>query len=157
MKKNSRMILNTGTTSLILIFTVLALVVFALLSLSSANVQWKLAQKMAERTTQYYEGENEAAKRLYQVGEMLEQLASDCDREAEFLAMARKAAEETEGIQWENGKICWQTEISEKQQLRVEVLPVYPQQEGAAAWRLDCWKLETAAQWENRQTMELFQ
>ena len=156
MKKKNRMILNTGTTSLILIFTVLALVVFALLSLSSANVQWKLAQKMAERTTQYYEGENEAARLLQQVGEMLNQIARDCSREEEFLSQARQAAQEAEELRWENERICWETEVSEKQQLRVEVLPVYPQQEGTAAWRLDCWKLERTGQWENRQTMELF-
>ena len=156
MKKKNRMILNTGTTSLILIFAVLALVVFALLSLSSANVQWKLSRKMAERTTQYYEGENEASEILYQVGNMLDQLAGEYSRE-DFLIQAKEAAENTEGLQWKDGKICWQTEISDKQQLSVAVIPSYPGQKGEAAWRLDCWKLETTGQWENRQTMELYQ
>lgn len=156
MKKNRRMILNTGTTSLVLIFTVLALVVFALLSLSSANAQWKLAQKMAERATQYYEGENEAQQTLYQVGELLDEIAAGSGEEA-FLSQVRKAVEETDGLAWEDGKICWQTAVSEKQQIQAEVLPVYPGQNGEAAWRLERWELEETAEWENKQSVELFQ
>lgn len=155
MKKNRRIILNTGTTSLILIFTVLALVVFALLSLSSANAQWKMAQKMAERATQYYEAENEAQRILHQVGTRLDELASGNGEEA-FLAQAGQIAEEIAGLTWEDGKICWETTVSEKQRIRAGVRPVYPVEEGEAAWRLERWKLEASQEWENGQEMELF-
>ena len=56
MGKN-RMIINTGTTSLIMIFGVLALVTFAAMSLSAAGAGWRMAEKMAERTSAYYQAE----------------------------------------------------------------------------------------------------
>lgn len=54
MEQKKKSVINVGTTSLVLIFAVLALVVFAMLSYISANAQWKLAEKMAERMTAYY-------------------------------------------------------------------------------------------------------
>ena len=45
---------NIGMSSLILIFIVLCLTVFGLLSLSSAGSDWKLARKNAEAVRGYY-------------------------------------------------------------------------------------------------------
>ena len=57
MEQKKKSVINIGTASLVLIFTVLALIIFAMLSYTSANAQWKKAEKMAERMTAYYTGQ----------------------------------------------------------------------------------------------------
>ena len=48
---------NIGTSSLILIFIVLCLVTFGLLSLSNAKSDWNLAEKNKDAVTVYYEAD----------------------------------------------------------------------------------------------------
>lgn len=66
MNRKDRRVIHIGTVSMVLIFAVLALVTFALLSWSSAQVQWKLAEKLAQRTDSYYEAETQAVLWLEQ-------------------------------------------------------------------------------------------
>lgn len=50
--------INIGTASLLMVFLTLFLITFALLSLSAAKNDYEFSQKMAERTTLYYEEQN---------------------------------------------------------------------------------------------------
>ncbi|MGL6294020.1 hypothetical protein, partial [Eubacterium aggregans] len=59
MKKGFQM-MNVGTSSFLVIFTVLALVTFAVLSVSSTNADKQLSDKVLESTTAYYQAENQA-------------------------------------------------------------------------------------------------
>lgn len=56
--------MNIGSTSLILIFIVLCLATFGLLSLSSAKGDWNLAQKGAAAAHVYYQADREGEKFL---------------------------------------------------------------------------------------------
>jgi len=49
---------NIGIASLLVIFLVLCLVVFAALSLSTATNDYKQSLKQAQHVTEYYEGES---------------------------------------------------------------------------------------------------
>lgn len=53
---------NIGTSSLILIFIILCLTIFGLLSLSSAGSDWNLAQKNAQSIKGYYEADGQAVE-----------------------------------------------------------------------------------------------
>jgi len=57
MNKEKRKIgfVNIGTASLLVAFLTLCLVAFAMLTLSTAKSDYKFSQKLAERTTSYYE------------------------------------------------------------------------------------------------------
>jgi len=57
MNKEKRKIgfVNIGTASLLVAFLTLCLVAFAMLTLSTAKSDYKFSQKLAERTTAYYE------------------------------------------------------------------------------------------------------
>ena len=57
--------LNIGTSSVLIIIVILCLVCFAGLSITSANADYRLSQKLAERTTAYYSACNEAQQTLY--------------------------------------------------------------------------------------------
>ena len=46
--------LNIGTASLLVVFLTLCLVSFAMLSLSTAKSDYEFSQKLAQKTTAYY-------------------------------------------------------------------------------------------------------
>ena len=66
-----------GSSSLLVTFIILCLVSFATLSIVSANADYKLSDKVLERTTAYYEASNEAETQLSQLhGELAAAYAS---------------------------------------------------------------------------------
>lgn len=82
MKRN----INIGTTSLILIFIVLCLSTFGLLSLSNARGDWNLADKNAGAVRTYYEADARGEQFVQMVDRVLRETAdrglSGTDREA---------------------------------------------------------------------------
>lgn len=70
MKNKASMGVNIGTSSILIIVVTLTLICFAGLSLASANADYKLCLKLADRTTAYYE----ATSKVH------EQLANDCTK-----------------------------------------------------------------------------
>ncbi|MEG1431394.1 hypothetical protein [Eubacterium sp.] len=78
MKKGFHM-MNVGASSFLVIFTVLALVTFAVLSVSSANADQQLSDKVLESTTAYYQAENQAEETLAQIDQALSQGAPPDD------------------------------------------------------------------------------
>lgn len=56
--------INIGFSSILVIFVILCLVSFATLSVVSANADYKLSAKLADRTTAYYTACNKAYEQL---------------------------------------------------------------------------------------------
>lgn len=64
-KKNKRVsapVVNIGSSSLLVIFLILCLVVFAVLTLTSAQKDYQYSQRIAERNTEYYAAVAEAER-----------------------------------------------------------------------------------------------
>lgn len=70
-KKFSYPPLQIGTSFMLLIFVILCMVTFAVLSLSSSMKDYEYSMKNAERTTEYYESCNQAEEKLAQIDEDL--------------------------------------------------------------------------------------
>lgn len=64
---------NIGTTSLILIFIVLCLSTFGLLSLSNAKGDWNLADKNARAVRMYYEADGQGERFVQMVDRALQE------------------------------------------------------------------------------------
>lgn len=60
MKKSRNFEMNIGASSILVIIIILTLVCFAGLSLASANADYQLCLKLADRTKAYYEAASEA-------------------------------------------------------------------------------------------------
>ena len=56
--------MNIGSASILLVFVILCLVSFAVLSIVSANADSKLSARVLERTTAYYAACNQAEQSL---------------------------------------------------------------------------------------------
>lgn len=60
MKENKGLIINVGTSSVVLILLVFALSVFALLSIRASNSELQLAKRTGESVQEYYEADRTA-------------------------------------------------------------------------------------------------
>ena len=56
--------MNIGSASILLVFVILCLVSFAVLSIVSANADSKLSARVLERTTAYYAACNQAEEQI---------------------------------------------------------------------------------------------
>lgn len=68
-KKNSP-IVNIGSSSMLVIFLILCLVTFSVLSLSSASSDYNFTKRIAERTTDYYSASNTAEELLNELDKL---------------------------------------------------------------------------------------
>lgn len=78
---------NIGLPSILLIFVVLCLVSFGVLSLVSANADQKLSQKVLDRSSAYYEACNRAEEMLCSVDERLRTAYQSSHSTEEYMEM----------------------------------------------------------------------
>ena len=85
--------INIGLTSLILIFIILCLATFSLLSLSSARGDQSLAARSARAVTEYYRADAEGEKWLKQADAILQkEMTKKAMDQEEIQALAKKMA-----------------------------------------------------------------
>lgn len=86
MNKKKNFPMNIGLSSILLIFVVLCLVSFSILSIVSANADKKLSQKVMNRSIAYYNACNEAEAAIKDIDEQLHTIYSNSADTASYLA-----------------------------------------------------------------------
>ena len=109
-----------GGSSLLVIFAVLCLTVFALLGLSTVQAGSRLSQATAQAVSAYYQ--------------------ADCQAEEVFARL--RSGEMPAGVTKAGSRYSYTCPISDTQQLQVEL------QRGAGGWTVLCWQAESTADWE---------
>ena len=117
-----------GGSSLLVIFAVLCLTVFALLGLSTVQAGGRLSRARAEAVAEYYQ--------------------ADCDAEEIFARLHR--GEVPAGVTQRDGVYSYSCPISETQQLRVEL------SKRGEEWTVLRWQAESTALWENDDTLHVW-
>ena len=133
---------NIGSSSILLIFVILCLVSFAVLSIVSAQTDYKLSRKLAERTTKYYKANNEVESYLRDLQASLEKIYEDSATAEEYFAVA--GHDTTFSIQ-----------LSEQQMLNVHLTILYPG-DGKGYYEINTWKVETQDTLELDDTLPVF-
>lgn len=127
--KTNHVNLNLGTSSLLLIFVVLSLVSFAVLSLSSALSDKKLTDKTVDKNVSYYSACNEAYEKLADLDKKLIDIYKASADEASYL----KACEDLD--------LEMTIPVTEYQGLEVKVIPNYPLSDEDTFYSISSWKL----------------
>lgn len=141
---------NIGTSSLILIFIVLCLTIFGLLSLSSAGSDWKLAQKNAEAVRGYYKADSQAVEFVA----MVEEVLSHCRRAEDEEEYLRRIKEELGGFfQEETGIVQTDIEMLYGQMLRIELEIDRKEESG---YRILAWKVYHSVDYEIDKTIPVW-
>ena len=120
--------MNIGSASILLVFVLLCLVSFAVLSIVSANADSKLSARVLERTTAYYAACNQAEQSLAGMDKTLQRMyASSDSEEAYFVAVG-------------HGK-SYVIPISDLQTLQVTIEILYPESDEDTFYRITAWQV----------------
>lgn len=154
MKRNKQQstFINIGSSSLLMVFLVLCLTTFAILSLSSAQSDYSFSKKFAEHKTEYYEASSRAEMIL---GEIDQLLAENSDQ-----ITARLDGKEIDNIPLSctgaDGEtvISYQVPSGEKQALNV-VLLVTNDSEHENYYKIQAWQLISTEEWNGDNSLNL--
>ena len=120
--------MNIGSASILLVFVILCLVSFAVLSIVSANADSKLSARVLERTTAYYAACNQAEQSLAGMDKTLHRMyASSGSEEAYFVAVG-------------HGK-SYVIPISDLQTLQVTIEILYPESDEDTFYQITAWQV----------------
>lgn len=131
MPKKDNFNMNIGLSSILLIFVVLCMVSFGVLSIVSANADRKLSQKVLTRSLSYYEACNQAEEMLYEVDSVLHQAffsTKDSDSYHSYTASVPR---------------CYSYPISDSQELQVILEFPYPDSSTSPFYKITSWKIIT--------------
>ena len=128
--KESPFQVHIGSSSILLIFVILCLVSFATLAIVSANADYKLSAKVADRTTAYYEANNLAQQKLAQLDAKLTALYAQASNKEEYFSTA--GHEESFLIP-----------LSDIQGLWVSVNILYPETPPDTCYEITAWQVIT--------------
>lgn len=120
--------INIGSSSILLVFVILCLVSFAVLSIVSANADNKLSARVLERTTAYYTACNQAEQSLAGMDQTLRRVyESSADEETYFASVG-------------HGK-SYVIPISDLQSLQVSIDILYPQTAEDPFYQITSWQV----------------
>ena len=128
MKSPKSININLGISSILLIFFVLSMVSFAVLSLSSALSDKKLTEKTVLKNTTYYDACNR-----------MQYMLADLDKE--YMDYYADSSSEQEYINACTASTTLTVDVSEYQQLVVTVTPTYPVNDDDHLYEIESWKL----------------
>ena len=114
MNKRHEFSINIGLPSILLIFVVLCLISFGVLSIVSANSDRKLSQKILDRSVKYYEACNQAEETLYDVDTKLHDAYNLSNDYSSYISLVQ------------NIQSSYTYTISDSQALQVELEFIYP-------------------------------
>ena len=152
--------LNIGTSSFLVVFLVLCLVTFAILSLTTSRSDYNLAEKAAARKTAYYEALLASEEQLGALDDLLAASRSASGSYAEYLtAVGTSLAGSPYSISSDDGLtvfISWTNEMTGTQVLETKVRLTNPFAEGEDVfYRIQSRKVTDLTPWEGDETITL--
>lgn len=131
--KNKRLFgMNIGTSSALIIIVVLCLVCFSGLSIASASADYRLSEKLAERTTAYYDACNKAQEALLLLSDELAAVYESSSDQSDYEAKIKESYEDS---------LTFSYSINENQILQVNVAPLYPQSANGNYYEITTWQV----------------
>lgn len=156
---------NIGASSLLVIFLILCLVTFAILTLTSAKSDADFAEKLAHHKTNYYAACNTAESTLDEIDAVLADAwqLSDTDTAAVFTEIETQltALNNREQLQLSmdftqsEPTVSYAVAIDDKQNLCVTLTLAAAPAKGEAYYRISQWQVQSSGEWNGDQTLNL--
>lgn len=143
--------LGVGTASILMIFVLLTLVTFAVLSLSSAKADSRLSVKTVQHAKEYYEAENKAEIKIAKIDKVLN--SGDMGN-----SMVEQIKEIT-GVEPDmaDGRIQYEERINEKQFLNVVMIIKWDEISQTYSYKKEKWETVVDANWNADDELPVFQ
>lgn len=154
MSKRKYPTINIGSSSMLVVFIILCLVTFSVLSVASANNDRKYSEKIADRTTAYYKASNKAEELLSQIDNKLKQVYEQYN--AEYLSQVPDVLTSIDGIDTSDfPSVSFSVPINDTQTLSVSLLVQTPEKEGDTFYTITSWKEISTEVWNGDEPMNL--
>ena len=141
--KTKRYGVNVGSSSILIIFVTVCLVSFATLSIVSANSDYRLTTKMAERATRYYNACNQAYRTLAELDSTLAASYADMSEDSFYTQYGQE--------------LSYTYTISDIQSLRVTVALNYPSSDDDPLYQIKEWRIITTGTLDYDESLPVFQ
>lgn len=147
-RRLSKSFFNIGITSIILIFVMLCLLTFSVLSLVSARADLGLSQKSAQRTTAYYESYNSAVEILQEITACIDS-QHDQKNETLYFQNIMNQLDGKNGISFSDEQhLSYSVSLDEEQMLAVSLTLSFTPFENGNYYRIDTWKTVSTHKWD---------
>ena len=165
---------NIGASSLLVIFLILCLVTFAILTLTSAKSDADFAEKLAHHKTNYYAACNTAESTLDEIDAVLADAwqLSDTDTsknstssdtaavfteiETQLTALnSREQLQLSMNFTQSEPTVSYAVAIDDKQNLCVTLTLAAAPAKGEAYYRISQWQVQSSGEWNGDQTLNL--
>lgn len=131
---------NFGFSTILLAFVMICIVTISALSLLTANSDYKLSQKVANKNSEYYQAEKIAYEELKKIDALLaDAYLSSVSRSSYFTAIEQALNSSGLGT-YEDKVFTYNIPISEKQTLVVSLLIQYPDDLNDTFYQIKTWK-----------------
>lgn len=128
MKRKQGMSVSIGSSTMLLIFVVISLVSFSVLSLSSAITDKKFTENIKLKNLSYYNACNQAEELLAEIDIELAKAYATTDSKAAYIELVSESTVIT-------------IPVSEYQELQVIVNHLYPENEGDTYYEIESYTL----------------
>lgn len=155
-------IINVGLSSILTIFLVLTMSVFASLSLMTAESDYRLSQSCADRLTEVASANSKGEQFLKKI-DVLCVKSYDKDKNPtpeKYQSYILKMAEKEEiACTKKDGRLLLETSIalSESQVLHIIVEPVFPTQTGDSYLKVTEWQIQKTTNWKIDDSLPVYQ
>lgn len=165
-KKTSFSFIHMGAPSLLMIFLVLCLFTFALLSLSSAKNNLALSQESADRIQEYYKATSLAEQALEQIdtiladayavsGQKTDTYQKEITKQMDPFSLDG-ITNTTVDFTGEEGRLCFQVPVNDSQQLSVILSLPAPSDCKDGYYHISQWLVEDTGSWDGDDSYQLF-
>lgn len=160
MEKKKYPAVNIGSASMLVIFIILCLVTFSVLSVASSNNDRTYARNIAKRTSDYYAASNVAETQLAQIDELLAKAYELYGRDYLEQGTALFDDEATEKFPYSVDFSCFPTlsftvPVNDTQALAVSLQLQLPANEESELYKIISWKEISTDSWDNDEPLNL--
>lgn len=141
MNKKNYPVVHIGSSSMLVIFIILCLTTFGLLSLSGANRDYQNMQKIADRTASWYQASNQAERKLAEIEKLVD---SSSDEKS-----LQQSLKQIDVSFISSDTVTYSVTIDDSRSLLVELeLP---------SLTVTCWRAVSDEEWNGDTTLNLMQ
>lgn len=144
-KKIVNPVVGVGISSVLLIFLIVCLAVFSVLTLTSATSDYKMSKKIADHTTQYYKAYQLAQDEIANVDKKLQEIYNDSKTKKEYLKQVKRLIQTDFTIT-----------INDTQAIEVRLEAQYPEKIGDVFYTIKSFKTISTTKWNGEDSINVY-
>ncbi len=154
-QKSKHMIISTGVTSMVLIFVLLCMLIFSVLSFVSANANRKLSRKYADHITSYHHAENAANDILLQVIQSINRNLSVSDPDT-FYQNIQDDLKQIDSVSFsDKNHLTYKVYSNEQQHLNVSLTLSFSPLKNGTHYTITSWNINSDYNWKEDRPLPL--